>query len=80
MARSLLGFSGSPHVAAAANRRSPYPGYFTPNLTQCISPRARSPAHRSHRADKVFGSVTSVRTSVRSLKKDFLQKRVIDAG
>jgi len=28
----------------------------------------------------VFGSVTSVRTSVRSVKKDFLQKSVIDAG
>ena len=45
------------------------PGYFTPNLTQCISQRPRSPTHRSHRADKESGSVTSVRTSVRSGKK-----------
>jgi hypothetical protein len=42
--------------------------------------RARSPAHRGHRADKVLGSVTSVLTSVRSVTKGFLQKSVIDAG
>ena len=42
--------------------------------------RTRRPGHRAHRADKGFGSVTSVRTSVRSVKKDFLQKSVIAAG
>jgi hypothetical protein len=31
-------------------------------------------------ADQVLGSVTSVRTSVRSVPKGFLQKNVIDAG
>ena len=60
--------SGRAHSASALAQN------FTPNLTQCISQRARSPAHRSHRSDKVFGSVTSVQTSVRSVKKDFLQK------
>jgi hypothetical protein len=49
-------------------------GYFTPNLTERISQRARSPGHRGHRADKVFGSVTSVRSAVRSVEKEFLQK------
>ncbi len=47
---------------------------FTPDLTQCILQRARSPAHRSRKADKVFGSVTSVRASVRSAKKIFFRK------
>jgi hypothetical protein len=49
-------------------------GYFIPHLTERISQRARSPAHRAHRADEVFGSVASVRNSVRSVKKEFLQK------
>jgi len=40
----------------------------------------RRPAHRSHRADKAFDSVTAVRTSGRSVKKDFLQNSVIAAG
>ena len=40
----------------------------------------RRPAHRSHRADKAFDSVTAVRTSGRSVKKDFLQHSVIAAG
>ena len=31
------------------------------------------PSHREHRADKVFGSVSSVRTSVRSVKKNFFR-------
>jgi hypothetical protein len=40
----------------------------------------RRPAHRSHGADKAFDSVTAVRTSGRSVKKDFLQNSVIAAG
>ena len=39
-----------------------------------------SPAHTGPRADKVFDSVSSVWTSVRSVKKEFLEERVIDAG
>jgi hypothetical protein len=48
-------------------------------LEQMLSPGARSPAHRGHSADKVLGSVTSVRTSVRSVTKGFLPKSVMDA-
>ena len=60
--------------------KPPVARIFSPPLTPCISQRARSPAHSSHRADKVLGSVTSVRTSVRSVKKAFLQKSVIAAA
>ncbi len=52
----------------------------TSRLTPCMSQRARRPAHRSHRADKAFDSVTAVRTSGRSVKKDFLQNSVIAPG
>lgn len=57
---------------------SPSPDYryesFPLSLIPCISQRAWSPAHRGHHADTVLGSVTSVRTSVRSVKKDFFRK------
>ena len=57
---------------------SPSPDYryesFPLSLIPCISQRAWSPAHRGHQADTVLGSVTSVRTSVRSVKKDFFRK------
>ena len=56
------------------------PGYFTRTFTKFLAQRARSPAHRGHRADTVFDSVSSVWTSVRSVKKEFLEKSVIDAG
>jgi len=52
----------------------------TSRLTPCMSQRARRPAHRSHRADQVLDSVTAVRTSGRSVKKDFLQNSVIAPG
>jgi hypothetical protein len=48
--------------------------YFTLNLTKPISQRTRSPGHRAHRADKVFGSVSSVRNSVRSVKMNLFRK------
>ncbi len=52
----------------------------TSRLPPCMSQRARRPAHRSHRADQVLDSVTAVRTSGRSVKKDFLQNSVIAPG
>jgi hypothetical protein len=54
-----------------------HPAFF---LAPSISQRARSPAHRRRRADKVLGSVTSVRTSGRSGQNGFLQNRVIAVG
>ena len=45
------------------------------SLPPRISQRALSPAHRIYRADKVLGSVTSVLTSVRSVKKRFSSEK-----
>ena len=78
-----------PHWSFSTPKRTALPGIQNrksglenpaPHLTPCISQRARRPAHRSHRADQVLDSVTAVRTSGRSVKKDFLQNSVIAPG
>ena len=78
-----------PHWSFSTPKRTALPGIQNrksdlenpaPHLTPCISQRARRPAHRSHSSDQVLGSVTAVRTSVRSVKKDFLQNSVIAAA
>jgi len=50
------------------------PGYFTLKLIKSLAQRAQSKAHGAHRADKVFGSVCSVRASARSMKNNFFRK------
>ena len=83
------GTEDRPHWSFSTSKRTAPPGIRnrksnlenpTSRLTPCMSQRARRPAHRSHRADQVLGSVTSVRTSARSVKKDFLQNSVIAAA
>ena len=78
-----------PHWSFSTPKRTALPGIQnrksdlenpTSRLTPCMSQRARRPAHRSHSSDQVLGSVTAVRTSVRSVKKDFLQNSVIAAA
>jgi hypothetical protein len=88
--RSIVeGTEDRPHWSFSTSKRTAPPGIRNrksnlenpaSRLTPCISQRARRPAHRSHRADQVLGSVTSVRTSARSVKKDFLQNSVIAAA
>ena len=50
------------------------PGYFTLKLIKSLAQRAQSQAHGAHRADKVLGSVCSVRASARSVKNNFSRK------
>jgi hypothetical protein len=54
--------------------RIAWPGSFTLNVSKPILPRARSPAHRVHRVDKAFGSVTAVGNSVRAERPIFSRK------
>ena len=55
------------------------PEYFALHWATLISQRARSAAHRAHRADKAFRSVTSLLNSARWETK-FLEERVMEAG
>ncbi len=83
------GTEDRPHWSFSTSKRTAPPGIRkrksnlenpTSRLTPCMSQRARRPAHRSHRADQVLGSVTSVRTSARSVKNEVVQKSVIPAA
>ena len=88
--RSIVeGTEDRPHWSFSTSKRTAPPGIRnrksnlenpTSRLTPCMSQRARRPAHRSHRADQVLGSVTSVQTSARSVKKEVVQKSVIPAA
>ena len=88
--RSIVeGTEDRPHWSFSTSKRTAPPGIRkrksnlenpTSRLTPCMSQRARRPAHRSHRADQVLGSVTSVRTSARSVKNEVVQKSVIPAA
>ena len=59
--------TGAAELCGGRDFVSPSAEYFTLHLPPLISQRARSPAHRAHRADTVFGSVASLLNSVRSV-------------
>lgn len=65
---SFLRGASRPHEAGARRVGGGWfrAGDFTFNVSKPISPRARRPTHRAHRADRGFGCGTSVRNSVRS--------------
>ena len=55
-------------------------GIFHTQLDQTDFTEGTEPSPQGHRADTVFDSVSSVWTSVRSVKKEFLEESVHDAG